>query len=381
MRRYRTACFAILAVALARRRPADGLVVDRTSLRSASPALPSPIASCAPAGHPAVWVAGGWARAAASACCRGARHRRGHQPGSDLVRAARRHPRRPLRAARHGRRHRLHPRALLRLHGPSVDPAAALEAHSQDADRHRCAGRSARLILSGALVESDRAHRRRSTLDPLTGLFNRNALEQRLAELDGPAKQSRRGPLARAAALRSRSLQARQRPAWPRRRRRGPAGRRLHDAGGAARRRFDLPGRRRGDPRRSFPAPTEKDADGGRRAAAHRAVRKRRPGRHRGDDQHRRRRLQAQAWSTQTTSIARADAALYAAKAEGRDTGFSSTAKGFSQDSGRGGRNGCPSPAQQMWRLGEGHPSLQPSLIPGSKAGKAKPTCLQSSRP
>ena len=41
------------------------------------------------------------------------------------------------------------------------------------------------VILTGALVESDRAHRRRSTLDPLTGLFNRNALEQRLAELDG----------------------------------------------------------------------------------------------------------------------------------------------------------------------------------------------------
>jgi diguanylate cyclase (GGDEF)-like protein len=41
------------------------------------------------------------------------------------------------------------------------------------------------VILSGALVESDRAHRRRSTLDPLTGLFNRNALEQKLGELDG----------------------------------------------------------------------------------------------------------------------------------------------------------------------------------------------------
>jgi len=40
------------------------------------------------------------------------------------------------------------------------------------------------VILSGALVESDRAHRRHSTLDPLTGLFNRNALEQRLAELE-----------------------------------------------------------------------------------------------------------------------------------------------------------------------------------------------------
>jgi diguanylate cyclase (GGDEF)-like protein len=41
------------------------------------------------------------------------------------------------------------------------------------------------VILSGALVESDRAHRRRSTLDPLTGLCNRNALEQRLSEIDG----------------------------------------------------------------------------------------------------------------------------------------------------------------------------------------------------
>jgi diguanylate cyclase (GGDEF)-like protein len=41
------------------------------------------------------------------------------------------------------------------------------------------------VILSGALVESDRAHRRRSTLDPLTGLYNRNSLEQRLAELEG----------------------------------------------------------------------------------------------------------------------------------------------------------------------------------------------------
>jgi diguanylate cyclase (GGDEF)-like protein len=41
------------------------------------------------------------------------------------------------------------------------------------------------VILTGALVESDRAHRRRSTLDSLTGLLNRNALEQRLSELDG----------------------------------------------------------------------------------------------------------------------------------------------------------------------------------------------------
>lgn len=49
------------------------------------------------------------------------------------------------------------------------------------------------VILSGALVESDRAHRRRSTLDPLTGLFNRNALEQRLAELDGQPAGDKKG--------------------------------------------------------------------------------------------------------------------------------------------------------------------------------------------
>jgi diguanylate cyclase (GGDEF)-like protein len=49
------------------------------------------------------------------------------------------------------------------------------------------------VILSGALVESDRAHRRRSTLDPLTGLFNRNALEQRLGELEGQTTSEEEG--------------------------------------------------------------------------------------------------------------------------------------------------------------------------------------------
>lgn len=49
------------------------------------------------------------------------------------------------------------------------------------------------VILSGALVESDRAHRRRSTLDPLTGLSNRNALEQRLGELDGQPSSEAEG--------------------------------------------------------------------------------------------------------------------------------------------------------------------------------------------
>jgi diguanylate cyclase (GGDEF)-like protein len=64
-----------------------------------------------------------------------------------------------------------------------VDPAGASE-HSQSLVAAAALVLST-VILSGALVESDRAHRRRSTLDPLTGLFNRNALEQRLGELDG----------------------------------------------------------------------------------------------------------------------------------------------------------------------------------------------------
>jgi diguanylate cyclase (GGDEF)-like protein len=49
------------------------------------------------------------------------------------------------------------------------------------------------VVLSGALVESDRAHRRRSTIDPLTGLLNRNALEQRLGELEGEAMREEEG--------------------------------------------------------------------------------------------------------------------------------------------------------------------------------------------
>ncbi len=72
---------------------------------------------------------------------------------------------------------------LLGLSTYALDPAAAA-AHGQEVMAATglvlCT-----VILSGALVESDRAHRRRSTLDPLTGLSNRNALEQRLSELDG----------------------------------------------------------------------------------------------------------------------------------------------------------------------------------------------------
>jgi len=73
----------------------------------------------------------------------------------------------------------------------AIDPGGAVD-HSQSliaaAALILCT-----VILSGALVESDRAHRRRSTLDPLTGLFNRNALEQRLAELDGQPSNEEEG--------------------------------------------------------------------------------------------------------------------------------------------------------------------------------------------
>jgi diguanylate cyclase (GGDEF)-like protein len=73
--------------------------------------------------------------------------------------------------------------ALLGIATFGLDAATAAE-HSQDV-MAAVALVLCTVILSGALVESDRAHRRRSTLDPLTGLFNRNALDQRLGELDG----------------------------------------------------------------------------------------------------------------------------------------------------------------------------------------------------
>jgi diguanylate cyclase (GGDEF)-like protein len=72
--------------------------------------------------------------------------------------------------------------ALLLLSTVVFDPATAAE-HRQ----HLIASIAlvlSTVVLSGALVESDRAHRHRSTFDPLTGLFNRNALEQRLSELE-----------------------------------------------------------------------------------------------------------------------------------------------------------------------------------------------------
>ena len=81
--------------------------------------------------------------------------------------------------------------ALLLVGTFALDPATA-KAHHQELIAAVALVLST-VILSGALVESDRAHRRRSTLDPLTGLFNRNALEQRLGELDGQPTSEEEG--------------------------------------------------------------------------------------------------------------------------------------------------------------------------------------------
>jgi diguanylate cyclase (GGDEF)-like protein len=81
--------------------------------------------------------------------------------------------------------------ALLLLSTYGLDSATASEHHQEVIAAVALVLSS--VILSGALVESDRAHRRRSTLDPLTGLFNRNALEQRLAEIDGQPSSREEG--------------------------------------------------------------------------------------------------------------------------------------------------------------------------------------------
>jgi diguanylate cyclase (GGDEF)-like protein len=182
VRRYRTACFAILAVSIALGGSSEvgwwwvvplaaglaGFAVADHFMRASS--------------HPAAWVAGAWA--ALPALLAAAVLVTGGATSPVLVWFA-------LPAVTLG--FRFEPRGmvlgtayvLLTFAACTVlpDPAAALE-HRQ-ALIAAAALILSTVILSGALVESDRAHRRRSTLDPLTGLFNRNALEQRLAELNG----------------------------------------------------------------------------------------------------------------------------------------------------------------------------------------------------
>jgi diguanylate cyclase (GGDEF)-like protein len=182
VRRYRTACFAILALSIAFSGSSDvgwwwvvplglgfaGFAIADRFMRTSS--------------HPAAWVAGAWA--ALPALLAVAVLLTGEAKSPVLVWFA-------LPAVTLG--FRFEPRGmvvgtayiLVMFLACAVlpDPAAAVD--NRQALVAAAALIVSTVILSGALVESDRAHRRRSTLDPLTGLFNRNALEQRLAELDG----------------------------------------------------------------------------------------------------------------------------------------------------------------------------------------------------
>jgi diguanylate cyclase (GGDEF)-like protein len=181
VRRYRTACFAILAVALAASGPAVGwvwlgplaagfcgfAVADRFMRRGERPWL---------------WIAAAWGFL--PLLLGGAVISTGGPASPVLMWFA-------LPAVTLGARFdpwgmvvgTVYLLAVFLASTIGVDPGAAA-AHSQTLVA-TTALVLCTVILSGALVESDRAHRRRSTLDPLTGLFNRNALEQRLAELDG----------------------------------------------------------------------------------------------------------------------------------------------------------------------------------------------------
>ncbi|HEX6781812.1 MAG TPA: GGDEF domain-containing protein [Solirubrobacterales bacterium] len=182
LRRYRFACFAILAVALAVGGHSSvgywwvallalGLlgfaVADRFMRQSA---------------HPALWVAGAWA--ALPALLGASVLVTGGATSPALVWLA-------LPAVTLG--FRFEPRGMVvgTVYVLAVFVAATVTPDPQAAWAERqtliavAALIVSTVILSGALVESDRAHRRRSTLDSLTGLFNRTALEQRLGELDG----------------------------------------------------------------------------------------------------------------------------------------------------------------------------------------------------
>ncbi len=181
VRRYRAACFAILALALASAGPEVGwlwllplaagfagfLVADRFMQSSRRPWL---------------WVAAAWG--ALPLLLAGAVIASGGPTSPVLMWFA-------LPAVTLGARFdpwgmvvgTIYLVAVFLLSTVAVDPLSADE-HSQ-ALVATVALILSTVILSGALVESDRAHRHRSTLDPLTGLLNRNALAQRLTELDG----------------------------------------------------------------------------------------------------------------------------------------------------------------------------------------------------
>jgi diguanylate cyclase (GGDEF)-like protein len=179
LRPYRIAAFAILALALASVGPEvgwgwmaplaiglAGFAVADTFMRRGE--------------HPAVWVAGAWGLlplllAGAVLTTGGAASPAlmwFALPGVTL--GARFEPRGMVAGS-------AYILALLLISTIALNPQTA-SAHHQELIAAIALVLST-VILSGALVESDRAHRRRSTVDPLTGLFNRNALDQRLSEL------------------------------------------------------------------------------------------------------------------------------------------------------------------------------------------------------
>ncbi|MEX2105533.1 MAG: GGDEF domain-containing protein [Solirubrobacterales bacterium] len=180
VRPYRTACFGILALALAFGSEVGWWWIGPLAIGLAGFAVADRFMRTSP--HPAAWVAGAWA--ALPVLLAIAVLVTGEATSPVLVWFA-------LPAVTLG--FRFEPRGMVvgtifilvvfAVCAVLPDPSAALE------NRQSLIAVAALIlstvILSGALVESDRAHRRRSTLDPLTGLFNRNALEQRLAELDG----------------------------------------------------------------------------------------------------------------------------------------------------------------------------------------------------
>jgi hypothetical protein len=240
VRPYRAACFVILFVALALGGSthewwwAIPLAIGFAGFAVADRFI-------AASSHPAAWMAGAWA--AMPVLLASAVLLTGKSTSPVLVWFA-------LPAVTLG--FRFEPRgmiygtafilAMFALSAVAPDPAAAYD--NRQTLIAAIALIASTVILSGALVESDRAHRRRATLDPLTGLYNRNALEQRLSELEGQPARPEEG-LSHAFLLCDLDHFKRgKRPARPRSRRRGAAGRRLHDAGGAARRGLDLPGRR-----------------------------------------------------------------------------------------------------------------------------------------
>jgi len=189
VRRYRTACFAILAVALASAGPEVGwgwiapLAVGLGGFAIADRFMRA-------SDRPQLWVAGAWG--ALPLLLAVAVIATGGPTSPALMWFA-------LPAVTLGVRFEpwgivvgtVYIVMLFLVSTVAVDPASAAD-HSQELTA-AVALIVCTVILSGALVESDRAHRRRSTLDPLTGLFNRNALEQRLAELEGQPSNEEEG--------------------------------------------------------------------------------------------------------------------------------------------------------------------------------------------